>query len=538
MTEAEKPHEVAKKVRQRSNRGCITCRIRRVKCDEGRPSCDRCLKTGRHCDGYPAPKEPVPIAFVMLVPTSNPPECHSVSRRAFQYFHQVCAPALMNYGSQFFWNQLVLQACHHDESIKHLIIAASCAGARNENDLPRRVSTAPNDGSHVYLFHYGRALKLLSHANSPDPGLVLMACLLLILCDELQQNSFAALQHMLAGRKILSSCSPGTQHGHGHGNELINEIAPIFSQLELHTGEIHRHTMTRPPISASPRNCSTDLASSRQAMYDLTTVRFGDLDAAAEFLSLIAKDCASLRLDGSPPQTRFHVVPALTTRLNDWLNRFTAFEPINQPHWSATRRKQQLLRLYHGCLVILSRCAPFDQETAFDAYLSNIEQLMIGCSHMISYTTTRLIPILFFIATRYRSASCRRRAIELLRMCGVDGQILAKVAFKVVKIEEKKVHDPITSSNIPEPNRIRLVDLDIDASGEFYILRFRRFPYREPAPLDFATVPTQGVSWKSGKINSMHAASLSKAVLDFDFLSFWNQESPAFGLPGNIFLDF
>jgi hypothetical protein len=90
-------------------------------------------------------------------------------------------------------------------------------------------------------------------------------------------------------------------------------------------------------------------------------------------------------------------------------------------------------------------------------------------------------------------------------MCGVDGQILAKVAFKVVKIEEKKVHDPITSSDIPETNRIRLVDLDIDARGELYILRFRRFPYREPAPLDFATVPAQGVTWKSGKNNSTHA---------------------------------
>jgi hypothetical protein len=30
MMEAEKPHEVAKKVRQRSNRGCITCRCVRV----------------------------------------------------------------------------------------------------------------------------------------------------------------------------------------------------------------------------------------------------------------------------------------------------------------------------------------------------------------------------------------------------------------------------------------------------------------------------------------------------------------------------
>ncbi|KAL2829505.1 hypothetical protein BDW59DRAFT_142169 [Aspergillus cavernicola] len=35
--------------------GCITCRIRRVKCDEGKPDCGRCRSTGRKCDGYTHP---------------------------------------------------------------------------------------------------------------------------------------------------------------------------------------------------------------------------------------------------------------------------------------------------------------------------------------------------------------------------------------------------------------------------------------------------------------------------------------------------
>ncbi|KAL2807765.1 hypothetical protein BJX63DRAFT_60948 [Aspergillus granulosus] len=35
--------------------GCITCKIRRVKCDEGKPSCSRCVSTGRKCDGYASP---------------------------------------------------------------------------------------------------------------------------------------------------------------------------------------------------------------------------------------------------------------------------------------------------------------------------------------------------------------------------------------------------------------------------------------------------------------------------------------------------
>ncbi|KAE8413553.1 hypothetical protein BDV36DRAFT_268138 [Aspergillus pseudocaelatus] len=33
--------------------GCITCKARRVKCDETRPSCQQCSLQGTTCGGYP-----------------------------------------------------------------------------------------------------------------------------------------------------------------------------------------------------------------------------------------------------------------------------------------------------------------------------------------------------------------------------------------------------------------------------------------------------------------------------------------------------
>ncbi|KAI0111803.1 hypothetical protein F4814DRAFT_450480 [Daldinia grandis] len=39
-------------VRKRTKTGCLTCRKRRIKCDEGRPTCNNCLKSKRQCDGY------------------------------------------------------------------------------------------------------------------------------------------------------------------------------------------------------------------------------------------------------------------------------------------------------------------------------------------------------------------------------------------------------------------------------------------------------------------------------------------------------
>ncbi|CAH0038235.1 unnamed protein product [Clonostachys rhizophaga] len=34
------------------SKGCRTCKERRVKCDEGKPACQRCLRLGRECGGY------------------------------------------------------------------------------------------------------------------------------------------------------------------------------------------------------------------------------------------------------------------------------------------------------------------------------------------------------------------------------------------------------------------------------------------------------------------------------------------------------
>ena len=38
--------------KKRTKSGCLTCRKRRIKCDEARPICQNCTKSKRHCDGY------------------------------------------------------------------------------------------------------------------------------------------------------------------------------------------------------------------------------------------------------------------------------------------------------------------------------------------------------------------------------------------------------------------------------------------------------------------------------------------------------
>src|SRR3954447_26511994 len=40
------------KMRKRTKTGCLTCRKRRIKCGEERPTCANCIKSKRQCEGY------------------------------------------------------------------------------------------------------------------------------------------------------------------------------------------------------------------------------------------------------------------------------------------------------------------------------------------------------------------------------------------------------------------------------------------------------------------------------------------------------
>ncbi|KAL5337928.1 hypothetical protein BJX70DRAFT_388943 [Aspergillus crustosus] len=59
-----------KEVKRRTKTGCLTCRKRRIKCDEGHPVCRNCVKSKRECLGYdPVFKQPTPSA---IQPAPNP----------------------------------------------------------------------------------------------------------------------------------------------------------------------------------------------------------------------------------------------------------------------------------------------------------------------------------------------------------------------------------------------------------------------------------------------------------------------------------
>ncbi|EMD00910.1 hypothetical protein BAUCODRAFT_118634 [Baudoinia panamericana UAMH 10762] len=89
-----------KDIKRRTKTGCLTCRKRRIKCDESQPTCRNCTKSKRDCLGYdpifkqqtsPAPIQPAPASTTATAASSatlplppNPyPPAHTYSATVF-----------------------------------------------------------------------------------------------------------------------------------------------------------------------------------------------------------------------------------------------------------------------------------------------------------------------------------------------------------------------------------------------------------------------------------------------------------------------
>ncbi|KAL2067285.1 hypothetical protein VTL71DRAFT_1709 [Oculimacula yallundae] len=207
--------------------GCVTCKARRVKCDETKPQCLRCQKFGRDCDGY-APEPAQTRGLIQLqprIPSGPSVAIHTTENehRYFQMFVNHTAHELSGFYDPTFWTKLVLQESHTIPAVRHSVIAL---GALNKS-----LESAPgpdlkvNDLQKIDMKHqeqavmaHSRAIQSLNHyinsTDSPQLRNALIACLLFV-CFETFQGSYAtSVQQIYGGLKILRNyynAKPGSR---------------------------------------------------------------------------------------------------------------------------------------------------------------------------------------------------------------------------------------------------------------------------------------------------------------------------------------
>lgn len=143
--------------------------VRRIKCDEGKPACAKCLNTGRKCDGYQrrgsSSSEIMKIhpgnSMSEVLPLRNPSVEFFGSeqeRRCFHFFRNKTVLQLSGFFESDLWNHWVLQACHHEPAIRHAVIALGSLHERFETEDKSVV------GSNLDAVQGGFALEQYNHA--------------------------------------------------------------------------------------------------------------------------------------------------------------------------------------------------------------------------------------------------------------------------------------------------------------------------------------------------------------------------------------
>ncbi|KAL8739813.1 MAG: hypothetical protein Q9190_007418, partial [Brigantiaea leucoxantha] len=201
--------------------GCLTCKIRHVKCDEEKPICYKCRSTGRVCDGY----EAKPQAITKLDQQARTDRSLSVpivrglgfwtrgtqeERRSFDYFQSQTVRDLA-FALNSSLDQLILQTSHHSDAVRHAAIALGSLGERIR--LHHVVSQNALDANAQHRFsqmQYTKAVRSIRERIASDKeqavDIVLLTCFLFIVFEFLQGNDVDATAHLRSGLNILRRC--------------------------------------------------------------------------------------------------------------------------------------------------------------------------------------------------------------------------------------------------------------------------------------------------------------------------------------------
>ena len=159
--------------------GCLTCKIRRKKCDETRPACERCTSTGRKCDGY----DPAPSAVecreitghvsllsrwpIVLGPVQDRTD---LELHCFSYFCHQTVPLFASYFETSMWRTEYIQGV---QAIYHPVFfsVAAAVGA-----VHRRYTYGISPEAFEYCGHavklYAKAVRVLENLRKEQGSLV------------------------------------------------------------------------------------------------------------------------------------------------------------------------------------------------------------------------------------------------------------------------------------------------------------------------------------------------------------------------------
>jgi hypothetical protein len=387
-------------------------RARKVKCDERFPACNRCVSTGRVCDGYgiwggggnsygeryaksTSPPEQCSTTFtVPLVHqiSARPGLANARERAYLDWFTGQTATRLPGVFGSGFWDTLVLQASATEPAVLHAVLALSCAHRSTSiAGMPVQASlesSGPDKHEQFCLRQYSSAIcGLKPHFMSNTKAslrVALIACVIFTCLEFVRGHYQTAKSHLRHGLqllgqlKVVSRGAQGTESPSLSRNDqsvdgwLAEQFARLILQSTLFGQKLDTSNLAKIERGALQPVSFVSTSHARKCLDSL----IGEATALSERYSI--ERGASLQRLPSPEileqQSRIQY------SLAAW---FTAYEASSSPS-GITRDIASVMgfKILHSyylvARIMLSTCLRLDGEMAYDSHTQDFRAIMLN----------------------------------------------------------------------------------------------------------------------------------------------------------------
>ncbi|KAL3457038.1 hypothetical protein BJX64DRAFT_29160 [Aspergillus heterothallicus] len=400
--------------------GCITCKIRRVKCDETKPACSRCINTGRKCDGYASPSEAmqVPRGLQLVAPSASAAES-----RALDFFFHSTSPKMAGFLDADFWKRSVLQLSLSEPAIRQGLAAL---GSLDEFAGGRTPDSA------LAQELYSRAIRsIVDKASTGDMSvpIVVMASIIFTCFEFLRRDSRAAATHIASGIEIVRHWR---QNSHQNLQEpwatgytsyeshyLNSELAPILTLFNLNASEFGPLPRSRLILhglgNGAPKLAERfeTLREARVGLVDLVTASaelFQKLDNNVDSLASLTHDqmAASAELRSGYDRWKANFDDLLERREHKW-------SPGEKSAANVIRMMQLGSEMGLAAYIVTCECDWDGYKPAYEEIIRLAEVLVSqhSLSKHLSLDLGFIYP-LHAVAWKCRYPELRRKGLELL----------------------------------------------------------------------------------------------------------------------------
>ena len=492
------PKKQVRASRPKVRTGCRTCKRRRIKCDQQKPHCNRCVKAKVECEGYgifipfhsstclqSQHKLPIPPTashgFIFYRGLNSLSQLTEFESASYDFARQCTVADLSTLQCVHFWTNSVLAGCHSDPAILHAILALGAAHRSHSLNLPNEPMASTKSFSQVAYTHYGKAIKHLQTRLTSDDAdncrIILVVCLILLVFDLLQERGPGAMMHLHHGRRILKMLySPKSPKALSFTQDLLylppntqsinEELIYQFGQMDLQSTNFG---------SGRPQFCLVDDPDASDPFSYLVPEKFVSIDDAGRYILIMMNDCWRLvgmeadtkKLNSSNVEAVAHRHRLLTS-LRRWEQAFEASEiksSVMSLSIDPDARKAITLQIHHALITIkVTVCLSYPDEMVYDSLLPFQSRIVSLADALLPHMSTfsldvAIVQPLYHTAVHCRHPVVRRQAVDLLHRAGKEGlwdsSMLEILGRQVIKCEEE---DALFRY---DDQALRLADLDL-----------------------------------------------------------------------------